>query len=160
MKNLFIYETSIGKVGIEADDQFVTHLYLPNQAELLEKTLNETALIKEAAIQLQVYLAGKLKQFDLPLNPAGTPFMQAVWSELQKIPYGHFCSYGDIARAVGRPKAFRAVGMANNRNPIPIFIPCHRVIGADGSLIGYGGSLDLKLHLLALEAQYSNTVKP
>ena len=160
MKNLFIYTTSIGKIGIEADEQAITHLYLPNQAELLDQPLNETALIREAAIRLQVYLAGKLKQFDLPLNPRGTPFMQAVWGELQKIPYGHFCSYGDIARAVGRPKAFRAVGMANNRNPIPIFIPCHRVIGADGSLIGYGGGLDLKLHLLALEAQYVNTLKP
>lgn len=153
MNNQFIYTTSIGKIGIREDGQSITHVYLPNQVDLLDHPDNETGLIKEAGRQLMAYLDGKLKEFVLPLNPAGTPFMQDVWQALLDIPYGRTCTYGDIAKAVGRPKAFRAVGMANNRNPIAIIIPCHRVIGADGSLVGYGGGLDLKTHLLALEAQ-------
>ncbi len=89
--------------------------------------------------------------FDLPLEPAGTEFQKSVWVALQAIPYGETRSYGDMARQIGNPKACRAVGMANNRNPISIVIPCHRVIGADGSLVGYGGGLDLKQKLLTLE---------
>lgn len=110
--------------------------------------------------QLQEYFAGARRQFDLVLCPAGTPFQQAVWRALQAIPYGATCSYGDIARAIGRPKAVRAVGAANGRNPIPIVVPCHRVIGGDGSLTGYGGGLPRKRALLELERQVTARSSP
>lgn len=113
--------------------------------------LRETALHVEALGQLREYLAGQRRHFSLSLSPRGTPFQQQVWAALRDIPYGETRSYRQIAETVGRQKAFRAVGMANNRNPIAILIPCHRVIGADGSLVGYGGGLTLKSRLLALE---------
>jgi methylated-DNA-[protein]-cysteine S-methyltransferase len=106
----------------------------------------------ELARQLDAYFAGELRDFELALAPAGTPFQQEVWSALRAIPYGQTASYGEIADAVGQAGAARAVGGANNRNPIAIVVPCHRVIGASGSLTGYGGGLDRKRHLLALEA--------
>jgi methylated-DNA-[protein]-cysteine S-methyltransferase len=104
-----------------------------------------------AAGQLSAYFAGQLTEFDLPLSPAGTDFQRQVWTGLQAIPYGKTVSYAELARRVGRPSASRAVGLANGRNPIAIVVPCHRVIGADGSLTGYGGGLDRKRFLLALE---------
>jgi methylated-DNA-[protein]-cysteine S-methyltransferase len=111
----------------------------------------ETPLIKKAAAQIEEYLAGKRKKFILPLVMHGTEFQRAVWRALQDIPYGETRSYKEIAAAIGRPKAVRAVGMANHRNPISIIVPCHRVIGHDGSLVGYGGGLPLKRRLLELE---------
>jgi methylated-DNA-[protein]-cysteine S-methyltransferase len=107
---------------------------------------------QEAKKQLEEYFAGKRKDFDLPLQPVGTDFQQAVWMALRQIPYGHTASYADIAQAVGSPKAARATGQANNRNPIAIIVPCHRVIGRNGKLTGYAGGLDKKEFLLALEA--------
>lgn len=101
--------------------------------------------------QLQEYLAGTRREFSLPLHPVGTEFQQRVWKLLQTIPYGETWTYGELARAAGNPKASRAVGMANNRNPLAIVIPCHRVIGANGSLTGYAGGLDIKQRLLELE---------
>ena len=112
----------------------------------------ETPLLLEAERQLSEYFEGRRKAFDLPLAPNGTPFQCAVWQALTEIPYGETRTYGEIAGAVGRGKAFRAVGMANHCNPIPVIIPCHRVIGADGSLTGYADGLDRKARLLALEA--------
>jgi len=112
---------------------------------------NHTVLIQSAAAQIDEYLAGARTQFSLPLALHGTEFQQEVWQALQTIPYGETRSYKDIAAAIGRPKALRAVGMANNRNPIAIIVPCHRVIGRDGSLTGYGGGLPLKQRLLELE---------
>jgi methylated-DNA-[protein]-cysteine S-methyltransferase len=103
--------------------------------------------------QLQEYFAGKRKEFDLPLHLSGTEFQVQVLEELQRIPYGETTSYGDIAQRIGRPKAMRAVGAANGRNPIPIIIPCHRVIGSSGQLTGFGGGLDTKEVLLRLEAE-------
>ena len=111
----------------------------------------ETPLLREAERQLKAYLAGRLRNFDLPLAPRGTPFQQKVWAALTAIPYGETRSYKQVAEAVGCPKGCRAVGMANNRNPIAIVIPCHRVIGADGALVGYGGGLAVKEVLLRLE---------
>lgn len=108
-------------------------------------------VLDEAETQLREYFAGTRKSFDLPLAPAGTPFQRAVWDALCAIPYGETRTYAQIAAAVGSPKACRAVGMANNRNPIAILIPCHRVIAASGSLTGYAGGLDIKKALLALE---------
>jgi methylated-DNA-[protein]-cysteine S-methyltransferase len=107
----------------------------------------------EVRRQLEAYFAGDLTEFELPLAPRTTPFQGRVLAELRKVPYGSTVSYGELARRVGNPKASRAVGLANGRNPIPIVIPCHRVIGADGSLTGYGGGLDIKRRLLALERE-------
>ena len=105
-----------------------------------------------AARQLEDYFAGRLTLFDLPLAPAGTEFQRRVWAGLQAIPYGQTWSYGQLAREVGKASASRAVGLANGRNPIAVVIPCHRVVGSDGSLTGYGGGLDRKRYLLGLEA--------
>jgi methylated-DNA-[protein]-cysteine S-methyltransferase len=105
-----------------------------------------------AADQLAEYFAGQLTEFDLPLAPAGTQFQRTVWAALQQIPYGETWSYGQLAGTIGNPAAVRAVGLANGRNPIAVIVPCHRVIGADGSLTGYGGGLERKRFLLDLEA--------
>lgn len=113
--------------------------------------MDETPLLAEVRRQLNEYFSGVRKSFDLPLNPHGTKFQRRVWSALQEIPYGETRSYSQIAATVENPKGCRAVGMANNRNPIPIIIPCHRVVGADGALTGYAGGLDKKALLLALE---------
>ena len=110
----------------------------------------------ECTRQLQAYFDGALTAFDLPLNPQGTPFHRKVWAALQEIPYGETRSYGQMAAALGCPGAARAVGGANHHNPIAIIIPCHRVIGADGSLTGYGGGLDMKDWLLRHERRHSH----
>jgi methylated-DNA-[protein]-cysteine S-methyltransferase len=111
----------------------------------------DSAAFREATTQLTAYFAAQLRVFDLPLAPKGTPFQQLVWEELLKIPYGETISYGELAHRIGNPKASRAVGLANGSNPIPIIIPCHRVIGSNGKLTGYGGGLPIKEKLLALE---------
>lgn len=107
--------------------------------------------MREVIRQLHGYFSGELESFDLELSPQGTPFQQRVWKELLKIPYGETISYGELARRIGNPNASRAVGLANGSNPIPIIIPCHRVIGSNGKLTGYGGGLPIKERLLALE---------
>ena len=104
-------------------------------------TLCDTPLLQKAAQQLNEYFAGTRRSFDLPLSPQGTPFQKACWQALITIPYGRTRSYGDIAKQIGSPKGSRAVGMANNQNPLPIVIPCHRVVGSDGRLVGYAGDL-------------------
>lgn len=109
------------------------------------------ASLRFARAQLDEYFAGKRQHFELPLHPVGTPFQLMVWQALRRIPYGVTISYGELARRIGKPKAMRAVGAANGRNPLPIVVPCHRVIGADGSLTGFGGGLPIKRHLLGLE---------
>ncbi|MFN0148696.1 MAG: methylated-DNA--[protein]-cysteine S-methyltransferase [Dehalococcoidia bacterium] len=113
----------------------------------------DDGLIRAARTQFAAYFRGELTEFDLPLAPAGTPFQLQVWEALRGIPYGETISYGELARRIGRPAASRAVGAANGHNPIGIVVPCHRVIGANGSLTGYGGGLDRKRTLLALEAE-------
>ena len=105
----------------------------------------------ESREELLEYFQGKRKNFDLPLESGGTPFQRRVWAELAAIPYGTVVTYGELARRVGLPKGARAVGQANHRNPLPIFLPCHRVVGANGALTGYAGGLDLKTQLLRLE---------
>lgn len=109
--------------------------------------------LANARTQLAEYFAGRRTRFDLPLHPRGTPFQREVWDELVRIPFGITISYGELAQRIGKPKAVRAVGAANGRNPIPIIIPCHRVIGADHSLTGYGGGLWIKRALLGLEGR-------
>ncbi|MCH5276466.1 MAG: methylated-DNA--[protein]-cysteine S-methyltransferase [Desulfovibrionaceae bacterium] len=113
--------------------------------------MEPSPLLRLACGQLREYFAGRLRDFDLPLAPRGTEFQRLVWRALRAIPYGETRSYGQTARAIGRPRACRAVGLANNRNPIAIIVPCHRVIGADGSLTGYAAGLPVKAALLALE---------
>lgn len=115
-----------------------------------------TPLLVEAEAQLNSYFAGRLQQFSLPIAPDGTPFQQCCWAALLRIPYGETCTYGMQAHMIGSPKAARAVGMANHRNPLPILIPCHRVVGAKGQLTGYAGGLELKKQLLLLEQTYQN----
>lgn len=112
----------------------------------------EPALFHAATEQLAAYFAGELTEFDLPLAPRGTEFQQRVWQALRTIPYGHTCSYGELAVQLGNPGAFRAVGLANGRNPLAVVVPCHRVIGSDGTLTGYGGGLDRKRWLLGHES--------
>ncbi len=114
----------------------------------------QTDLLNEAAEQLNAWFAGRLRQFDLPLAPQGTEFQQRVWAELCEIPWGQTTTYGEVARRIGQPTASRAVGLANGRNPISIIIPCHRVIGRNGQLTGYGGGLNYKKTLLQLEGSW------
>ncbi len=137
----------IGFIKITANNEAINEvIFVENEEED-----NPNALTQEMTNQLMEYFEGKRKVFNLPLSPIGTSFQQAVWEALCSIPYGETRSYGEIAKMIGNPKASRAVGMANNRNPISIIIPCHRVIGASGKLVGYGGGINKKIYLLDLE---------
>lgn len=151
MKKIFYYETEIGKIGIAEEYGFITNLYFMNMKQPLNAKRIETETLKECFIQICEYLKGDRQNFDLPLNPSGTDFQQTIWSELLNIPYGETRTYKDIALAIGSEKSTRAVGSANNKNPIPIIIPCHRVIASDGSLSGYVGGADIKQKLINIE---------
>ncbi len=151
VKNTFSYKTNVGEIWIVENGTAITKLYFPEEKQPQGIVVQETQLLKRAGEQLVDYLAGKRKTFDLPLAPKGTEFQQHVWKALQEIPYGETRSYGDIAKRIDNPKAYRAVGMSNNKNPLPIFIPCHRVIGTNGKLVGYAGGLAIKEYLLKLE---------
>ncbi len=153
MRYVMRVDSPVGELWLVQDGDALTELKLPGDAAP-EGEPGETPLLREAALQLAEYFEGRRAAFDLPLKPEGTGFRQAVWAALLKIPAGKTASYGDIARAIGKPKASRAVGSANHANPLPVFIPCHRVIGSGGALVGYGGGLDLKEKLLELEAKY------
>lgn len=147
-----VVESPIGPLRILATEAAVTHLHLPTIGE--DPTpFGDHALHQEAARQLTEYFAGTRTVFTLPLAARGTPFQEAVWAALYAIPFGETRSYADIARTVGRPTATRAVGAANGKNPIAIVVPCHRVIGADGSLTGFGGGLPTKAWLLRHEGR-------
>lgn len=150
----YTYPTAIGPITIAASPTALTHLLFETDKPL-SFAQQETPLTQEAFRQLTEYLQGQRQIFELPLAPKGTPFQQAVWQALQSIPYAETRSYKQIAAQIGNPNAMRAVGMANNRNPIAIIIPCHRVIGASGKLVGYAGGLGLKTSLLKLEQQGS-----
>jgi methylated-DNA-[protein]-cysteine S-methyltransferase len=147
----------IGDLTVVADDGAVTHLlmdaakYRPGDDVLGEPGDPSDEPFAAAAVQLAAYFTGALTEFDLPLAPRGDAFHQKVWSLLREIPYGQTRSYGDLARALGDRNLAQAVGTANGRNPIAVVVPCHRVIGADGSLVGYAGGLERKRFLLALE---------
>ncbi len=145
----FTYLTPLGPMTVASDGTAVTHVLFGTH--VLEGRAAPTELTNRTANELQEYLAGKRTAFDIPLAPAGTEFQRAVWKALQNIPYGQTRSYADIAAVVGNPKATRAVGSANNRNPIAVLIPCHRVVGSNGKLTGYAGGLALKQRLLDLE---------
>lgn len=156
MKHVFYYETMVGPVGIAERGGKITDLFFPgadDPKDVGEMTEEETPVIKEAIKQLDEYFEGARRDFDLPLELVGTDFQKAAWKGLLTIPYGQVRSYKQMAELVGNPKACRAIGLANNRNPIAIVVPCHRVIGADGKLVGYGGGLHIKEILLQLESK-------
>ena len=154
MTDFWMFESPVGVIALAAQDGALVRLYLPN-APTPRLMPHKTPLMEQAERQLMEYFRGERKQFDLPLVPEGTPFQKRVWQALKEIPYGQTCSYGDIARSIDCPKGFRAVGMANNRNPLPILIPCHRVVGSRGQLVGYTGGLELKTYLLELEKKFA-----
>jgi len=148
---MIFYESEIGKIGIAEKNGRITNVYITDKELPKEIQLCETPLLREAVRQFEGYFSGHLKKFTLPIEPTGTAFMKQVWAALCEIPYGMTATYGEIAAKIGKAKASRAVGLANNRNPIPIIIPCHRVIGANGCLTGYAGGLEMKKRLLELE---------
>ena len=145
-------DTPIGAILIVGDGTSIIETYFAG-ARPKPDWIRDDEAFAEAAVQLRAYFAGDRKAFDLPLAPRGTEFQRSVWSALLEIPYGQTTTYSAIAATISRPAAVRAVGAANGANPIPIIIPCHRVIGANGSLTGFGGGLDVKRQLLALEAR-------
>jgi len=147
-----MYDSAFGRIVIESDGKAIT--CIKTDGNLLPKGKKKAnALTDRAATQLEEYFSGKRDRFDVPLNPRGTDFQRLVWKALQDIPYGETRSYKQIAEAINKPNACRAVGMANNKNPIWIMIPCHRVIGSNGTLTGYGGGLEMKQRLLELELE-------
>lgn len=150
MKNYIFIETPLGKMTLAEKDGFITNLEF-GELQFEDSCENETELLRKAKKQLEEYFDGKRKDFDLPLKPVGTVFQMSVWKALQEIPYGETVTYKTIANRIHQPCAARAVGMANNRNPISIIIPCHRVIGANGIIRGYGGGIDKLKILLELE---------
>lgn len=164
MTSHVVLPSPIGPLTVIAKDGAITHVHLGDakHGPAAEALGPEAEPIEEpfasAAAQLAAYFAGDLHEFDLPLAPRGDDFHQRVWALLREIPYGETRSYGDIARALGDRNLAQAVGTANGRNPIAIVIPCHRVIGADGTLVGYGGGLDRKRFLLALEEPSADEV--
>ena len=159
MKTFYSYTyRGVGKIEIGTESERITDVHFAKSfVPPSEYSRKETPLHRKAAEQLREYFDGKRKVFDLPLAPVGTEFQMRCWDALLEVPYGETRSYGDIARAAGSPKGFRAVGMANNRNPIAMIIPCHRIIGSDGKLVVYGGGLDIKVFLLELERKNAHS---
>jgi methylated-DNA-[protein]-cysteine S-methyltransferase len=152
MKYYTTYDSPIGILKIIEDGKNIIGIeFGDNQYDKTNTVLKSTPLLKEAALQLSEYFSGKRKKFTIPLFLEGTEFQIKVWNSLLKIPYGETRSYKDIAKEAGCPQGARAIGLANNRNHIPIIIPCHRVIGTNGSLTGYAGGLDIKRKLLEIE---------
>ncbi len=161
-----VIDSPIGPLTLVVADGTLTGLYMDRQrhrpsASTIGRTMTRAvradAPAAEAARQLREYFDGERTEFDVPLGLAGTPFQQRVWAALRRIPYGETVSYGELATQIGQPGAARAVGLANGRNPIAIIVPCHRVVGSDGSLTGYGGGLERKRHLLAFEEKVRRT---
>jgi methylated-DNA-[protein]-cysteine S-methyltransferase len=151
-----VMDSPIGRLTLLAEGGALVALLMGEQPDLPRWAAcgdRDDTILPALREQLVAYFAGQLREFDVPLSPRGTPFQCAVWSALREVPYGSTCSYADLAAAVGRPTAVRAVGGANGRNPIGIVVPCHRVIGSSGSITGYAGGLDRKRFLLDLESQ-------
>lgn len=147
-------DSPVGALLLTGDGDAITRLYMQNQQHADQAQTHwqrDDSVFKTACEQLAAYFAGERQEFDLRLAPAGTQFQRSVWQALLDIPYGQTQSYGDLAQRIGNPKASRAVGLANGRNPISIIVPCHRVIGANGSLTGYGGGIERKRWLLLHE---------
>jgi methylated-DNA-[protein]-cysteine S-methyltransferase len=150
----WVIPSPVGELLLAGEEGVLKILSFPRGSHAVEPSpawRRSEAPFADAIRQLRAYFEGDLRSFDLPLGPEGTAFQREVWKSLQAIPYGATRTYGEIARSLGKPTAFRAVGSANGRNPIPIIIPCHRVVGSDGSLTGFGGGLPVKHWLLARE---------
>ena len=145
-----IHETTFGVFGLTESNGAIVRLWLPSEGTGHHDD-SATPLIKQAFQELDDYFTGSRQAFSIPLAPVGTPFQLSVWRALSAIPYGQTATYGEIARRIGRPGASRAVGMACNRNPVAVFVPCHRVVASNGSLGGYRGGTSLKSRLLKLE---------
>ncbi len=148
-----VYESPLGHLTLLGDGDGLRAMYFPGRSGPLDEAIRDPEPFDEAMTQLGEYFAGERRRFELALALEGTPFQRRVWAALAEIPYGHTRSYGELAEEIGRPDRVRAVGAAVGRTPVPIIVPCHRVIGADGSLTGYGGGLQRKQALLDLEAQ-------
>jgi len=147
-------DSPIGELIVAGDDQGLRFVLFKRGRDAVKAKADwepDRGALDDTVRQLTSYFAGKLRDFDVPVAPEGTTFQRSVWRELQRIPYGETISYGELARRLGNPRAVRAVGLANGSNPISIIIPCHRVIGSNGSLVGYGGGLPIKQALLSLE---------
>lgn len=151
-KALIYHQSPIGLLEIRGEDEYVTAVYFVEEAT---EEVSPSPAVQQCALQLDEYFAGKRKDFDLPLLPAGTDFQHRVWAQLQRIPFGETISYLTLAKQLGDPKCIRAAGTANGKNPISIIIPCHRVIGTNGKMIGYGGGLWRKKWLLNYENSFS-----
>lgn len=150
-KDTIYYNSPIGKLKITAEDQAIVELI---HVSLEDTPQTHTALLEDCVAQLEAYFEGQRQTFDVPIRLHGTTFQCKVWAALRRIPYGTTCSYKDIAEAIQHPLSYRAVGGANNKNPIMILVPCHRVIGKKGDLVGFGGGLDMKQKLLDLEKRH------
>lgn len=150
---IFFQKTSIGRIGLEELDGALARFYFETDRVPADSVVGETPLLAEAFRQLDAYLRGRSDRFTIPLVYAGTPFMLRVWELLSEIPYGCEATYRQIAEASGNVRAVRAVGTACRKNPLPVFIPCHRVVGSDGHLTGYRGGLAIKHALLDLESR-------
>ena len=159
MNSRFLYtslESPVGALVLTSNGEAITGLFMDKykgEPFSIGDWTRDDELFREAADQLRAYFAGELTEFDLPIAAGGAPFQQRVWAELRKVPYGSTISYGELARRIGNPKAARAVGSANGDNPVSIIIPCHRVIGSNGKLTGYGGGIERKKFLLEFEAE-------
>lgn len=152
------YKCPIGNIRLRASEEGLVAVEHVNQQSYTGSTWKDIAgypILKQAMGELDAYFLGELMEFGTSLAPEGTDFQLAVWQALQEIPYGTTATYSDIAQSIGRPKAVRAVGAANGRNPLSIFIPCHRIIGKSGKLVGYAGGLKVKQMLLAIESKKS-----
>ena len=149
-------ESPVGRLLLAGDEETLQVVsFEKDKAGPADLPHRGSPLLRNTVEQLKAYFAGDLRKFDLPLKMEGTPFQLSVWRALQDIPYGETTSYGELARRVGTPKGSRAIGLANGSNPIAIVVPCHRVIGSNGKLTGYGGGLDNKETLLALERKHA-----
>lgn len=154
MISFWRYDSPLGIYTVAEDGEGICALFFGERPGKEKRTMQETPLLKRAAAQMAEYFSGARRSFDLPLSLKGTPFQMADWAALREIPYGQTRCYQQIAEQLGNPKACRAVGMANNRNPVAVIIPCHRALGKDGKLVGYAGGLSVKQGLLALEQKY------
>ena len=146
-------DTPLGTLTLEASERGLSSIRFPNQPKSIAGRLTSNNVIKLAKQELTTYFASQLKEFSLPLDWHGTAFQESVWRALTAIPFGEAVSYADIARAIGRPQSARPIGRAVGRNPLPIIVPCHRVIGSDHTLTGFTGGLDIKVALLELEGR-------
>lgn len=152
--NFYFCKTQIGDISVVEDKDFITNIFFGRRAFPKNFIEKKSEVIKLFSNEIEKYFSGELKSFSVQINYIGSDFMKKVWYEVLKVPYGETVSYKDISIRIAKPNAYRAVGLANNRNQIPIIIPCHRVIGSKGDLVGYAGGIHIKKQLIELEKRY------